>query len=86
MMSLTKTQHSFRYLIYLLLVSTFIPVNTATADNSIMNPASLQVKDEGGFTMHGNWCGPNHPKDVKNADDPIDILDKIGRASCRERV
>ena len=28
-----------------------------------------------GFSVYGNWCGPNHPKDIKNAKNPIDILD-----------
>jgi hypothetical protein len=29
---------------------------------------------------YGNWCGLNHPKDIDNAQDPIDNLDSI----CKE--
>jgi hypothetical protein len=26
---------------------------------------------------YGNWCGPNHPESIENADEPIDSLDLI---------
>jgi hypothetical protein len=29
--------------------------------------------------VYGNWCGPNHPKNIETADGPIDMLD----ASCK---
>jgi len=29
-----------------------------------------------GFSIYGNWCGPNHPPDVNNAPEPIDLLDQ----------
>ena len=39
---------------------------------------SKQVKatPSSGFSVYGNWCGPDHPADVNNAAAPIDILDK----------
>ncbi|MFC1750393.1 hypothetical protein ACFL2V_16455, partial [Pseudomonadota bacterium] len=29
--------------------------------------------------VYGNWCGPDHPKDIHNATAPIDLLD----TACR---
>jgi|GEM_PF-3221356 hypothetical protein len=26
--------------------------------------------------VYGNWCGPNHPKDIDNATAPIDLIDQ----------
>lgn len=34
---------------------------------------------ENSLGVYGNWCGPNHPKDIDTADAPIDVLD----AGCR---
>ncbi|MCK4864291.1 MAG: hypothetical protein KAT06_02600 [Gammaproteobacteria bacterium] len=43
---------------------------------SIFTSSSSATDNANGFSMHGNWCGPNYPKDVNNADDPIDKLDQ----------
>lgn len=30
---------------------------------------------ETAYAFYGNWCGPDHPKDINHAQDPIDQLD-----------
>lgn len=50
-------------------------VNKTKNNESISNDTIIEDSIPG-FSLYGNWCGPNHPKDVDNAPDPIDILDK----------
>ena len=70
-MKLINTMFSKNYKYIFILLSVFsLCVN---ADTTNKNKTS---NNNAGFSMHGNWCGPNHPKDVNNAKDPIDILDK----------
>ena len=54
----------------LLFLTFFILTQPSIANDA---PAKNSNPD---FSIYGNWCGLNHPKDVNNAPSPIDILDK----------
>lgn len=64
-----KISVSHKYTFILLLIFSLSVNAESSAENKSSNSKT-------GFSMHGNWCGPNHPKDVNNANDPIDILDQ----------
>ncbi len=55
-------------LIYLPLILTMCAAST-----------EIDEKSTGSLAIYGNWCGPNHPKDVNDAPEPIDVLD----ATCK---
>ena len=65
-----KFQYSFIFLFSLIIT------NSYASDESVKALSTFDAKSLGGFSVYGNWCGPNHPQDVNNADNPIDILDK----------
>lgn len=61
--------------IFILYATLFIFSSSSSATENV-DTLPRPATSEAGFSMHGNWCGPNHPKDINNAGDPIDILDK----------
>lgn len=36
-----------------------------------------ESEDSSLMPIYGNWCGPEYPKDIENAEKPIDYLDSI---------
>ena len=36
---------------------------------------NISEPDSRSYAVYGNWCGPNHPRDINNALDPVDRLD-----------
>lgn len=78
-----KTPLLLNYLLIGALLLVFSATSRANAGNDKeegteeKRPANKTTKNTtSGFSIHGNWCGPNHPVDINNASNPIDLLDQ----------
>lgn len=58
------------------LIVLFLLWGTSILSQADDNLSQNKQPSTGGFAIYGNWCGPNHPADINNAPDPVDLLDK----------
>jgi len=64
---------------YLLMLSIFcVSISNALATEVVVDEIKKSQNDIVNSLMpsYGNWCGANHPKDINNADEPINAVDR----------
>lgn len=73
---ITNSNNSYLSIKLIISISIFLLATQSYADVSVNEDKEIfDIANKGGFSIYGNWCGPNHPKDINNADNPIDLLD-----------